>query len=67
MNTSTKDQMQTGAAIWRQEDTSAECVATAGAQMIEGNSLVLMQGNCSSILNISLEFCNLIDTYNPDL
>jgi hypothetical protein len=40
MNTSTKDQMQTEAAIRRQEDTSGKCVATGGAQMIEGNSLV---------------------------
>jgi hypothetical protein len=36
----TKDQMQTGAVIRRQEDTSDECVATGGVQMIEGNSLV---------------------------
>jgi hypothetical protein len=51
----------------RQEDTSDECVATGGAQMIEGNSLVLMQINFRSILNKSLEFWNLINTYNPDV
>jgi hypothetical protein len=67
MNTSTKAQMQTGAVIRRQEDTSDDCVATGGAQMIEGNSLVLMQVNCRNILNTSLEFLNLIDTYNPDV
>jgi hypothetical protein len=67
MNMSTKDQMQTGAAIRRQEDTSYECVVTGGAQMIEGNSLVLMQVNCKSILNKSLEYWNFIDTYNPDV
>jgi hypothetical protein len=57
---STKDQVQTGAVIRRQKDTSDECVATGGAQMIVGNSLVLMQVNCRSILNKSLEFWNLI-------
>jgi hypothetical protein len=67
MNMSTKDQVQTGAVIRRQEDTSDDYVATGGAQMIEGNSLVLMQVNCRSILNKSLEFWNLIDTYNPDV
>jgi hypothetical protein len=36
-----------------------------GAQMIEDISLVLMQVNCKIILNKSLEFWNLIDTYNP--
>jgi hypothetical protein len=50
---STKDQAQTGAVIRRQEDTSDECVGTGGAQMIEGNSLVLIQVNCRSILNKS--------------
>jgi hypothetical protein len=67
MNTSTKDQMQTGAAIRRQEDTSDECVTTGGAQMKEGNSLVLLQVNCRSILNKSIEFWNLIYTYNPEV
>jgi hypothetical protein len=42
-------------------------VATGGAQMIEGNSLVLMPVNCRSILNNSFEFWNLIDTSNPDV
>jgi hypothetical protein len=51
MNMSTKDQVQTGAVIRRQEDTSDDCVATGVAQMIEGNSLVLMQVNYRIILN----------------
>jgi hypothetical protein len=66
MNMSTMDQMQTGAAI-RRHDTSDEYVATGGAQMIEDKSLDLMQINCRSILNKSLEFWNLIDTYNLDV
>jgi hypothetical protein len=51
MNMSTTDQVQTGTVIRRQEDTSDDCVATGGAQMIEGNSLVWMQVNCRSSLN----------------
>jgi hypothetical protein len=43
---------------------SDECETTGAAQKIEGNSLVLLQVNCRSILNKSLEFWNLIDTYN---
>jgi hypothetical protein len=38
-------------------------VATGGAQVIEGNSLILMQVHCRSILNKSLQFWNLIDIY----
>jgi hypothetical protein len=67
MNMSTGDQVQTGAVIRRQKDTSDKCVTNGGVQMIEGNSLVLMQVNCRSVLNKSLEFWNLIDTYNPDV
>ena len=33
----------------------------------EGKSLVLLQVNCRSIYNKALEFCNLVDTYNPDI
>jgi hypothetical protein len=49
------------------EVTSDEWVATRGAQRIEGNSLVSLQVNCRSILNKSLDFWNLVDTYNPDI
>jgi hypothetical protein len=31
------------------------------------NSLVLLQVNCRSILNKSLGFWNLVDSYNPDI
>jgi hypothetical protein len=44
--------------------TSDEWVATIGAQKIEGNTLVSLQVNCRSILNKSLDFWNLVDTYN---
>jgi hypothetical protein len=66
------------AAIWREEArtnqtrrkteevTSDEWVTTRGAQRIGGNSLVLRQVNCRSILSKSLEFWNLVDTCNPD-
>jgi hypothetical protein len=47
--------------------TSDEWVVTRGAQRIEGNSLVLLQANCRSILNKSLDFWNLVDIYNPDV
>jgi hypothetical protein len=47
--------------------TSYEWVATSEAQKIEDNSLVLLQVNCRSILNKSLDFWNLVDTYNPDV
>jgi hypothetical protein len=50
MNMSTKDQVQTGAVIRRQEDASNDCVFIGGAQKIEGNSLVLTQVNRRIIL-----------------
>jgi hypothetical protein len=49
------------------EVISDECETTGGAQKIEGNSLVLLQVNCRSILNKSSEFWNLLETYNPDV
>jgi len=44
-----------------------ERVATAGSQQVEDKPLVLLQVNCRSILNKTLEFWNLVDTYNPDV
>jgi hypothetical protein len=38
-----------------------------GAQRTEGNSLVLLQVHCRSILNKYSDFWNLVDTYNPDV
>jgi len=35
--------------------------------MIEGKPLVLLQINCRSIHNKTLDFWNLIDTCNPDV
>jgi len=37
------------------------------AHISEGKQLVLLQVNCRSICNKTLEFWNLIDTYNPDV
>jgi len=42
------------------------CCSGRGAQD-EGKPLVLLQLNCRTICNKILEFCNLIDTYNPDV
>jgi hypothetical protein len=47
--------------------SSEECVLTGGSKQIEGKPLVLLQVNCRSILNKILEFCNFIDTYNPEV
>jgi len=44
-----------------------ERVVTAGAQQIEDKPLVLPQVNCRSVRNKTLEFWNLVDTYNPDV
>jgi hypothetical protein len=46
---------------------SDEWVATRGAEMIEGNLLVLLQVNCRSVLSIFLNFWNSVDIYNPDV
>jgi len=35
--------------------------------MIDGKPLVLLQVNCRSIHKKTLDFWNLIDTYNPDV
>jgi hypothetical protein len=50
-----------------EEVTRDKRVVSGGAQKIEGKSLVLMQVNCRSILNTSLDFWNLIVTHNPDV
>lgn len=42
-----------------------ECVATRGIQWIEGKSRFFLQVNWS-IFNKTLEFWNLVDTYNSD-
>jgi hypothetical protein len=44
-----------------------ECSAARVAPIMEGKRLVLLQVNCRSIYNKTLDFWNLIDTYNPDV
>ena len=39
----------------------------ASGHRTEGKPLILLQVNCRSICNKILEFCNAIDTYNPDV
>jgi hypothetical protein len=50
-----------------EEVTSDEWVATRDGQKTEGNSVVLLQVNCRSILNKSFDFWNLVDTKNPNV
>jgi hypothetical protein len=47
--------------------TSDEWLAPREAKRINCNLLVLLQVNCRSILNRSLDFWNLIDICNPDI
>jgi hypothetical protein len=61
-----REEAKTYQAEKAEEVTSAEWVSMRGAQVTESNSLVLLQVNCMSILNKSLSFWNLVDTYNPD-
>jgi hypothetical protein len=42
-------------------------VDMASTYRTEGKSLVVLQVNCRSIYNKTLEFWNLVDTYNPDV
>jgi hypothetical protein len=42
-------------------------VAEASAYRIEVKSLVMLRVNCRNVYNKALEFCNLVDTYNPDV
>jgi len=50
------------------EDEKKEgCLVARVAPIIEGKPLVLLQVNCRSIYNKTLDFWNLIDTYNPDV
>jgi len=50
-----------------EDETKEECSAATMVPMIEGKPLVLLQVNCRSIYNKTLDFWNLIDTYNPDV
>jgi hypothetical protein len=42
-------------------------VDMASAYRAEGKLLVVLQANCRSIYNKTVEFWNLVDTYNPDV
>ena len=66
--TSEKMEVTMNLALRESESVSGEeRVATVGAQQIEDKPLVLIQINCRSILNKTLEFWNLVDTYNTDV
>jgi len=47
-----------------EDETKEECLEAAVAPMIKGKPLTLLQVNCRSIHNKSLDFWNVIDTYN---
>jgi hypothetical protein len=49
----------------RKTETATRKERAAVTHKIEGKSLVVMQVNCRSIYNMSLDFWNLIDTYDP--
>jgi hypothetical protein len=61
--------METTNTVRRETDveTKEECLAATVAPKTEGKPLVLLQVNCRSIYNKTLDFWNLIDTYNPDV
>ena len=50
-----------------EDETKEECLVATVAPMIESKPLVLLQVNCRIIYNKTLDFWNLIDTYNPDV
>jgi len=47
-----------------EDETKEECLAEPET---EGKPLVLLQVNCRSIYNKTLDFWNFSDTYNPDV
>jgi hypothetical protein len=51
----------------REEKAGDKHVPATEGLISEGTPLVLLQVNCRSICNKTLEFWNLIDTYNPDV
>jgi len=50
-----------------EDKAEEECVAATVGHISGGKPLVLLQVNCRSICNKTLEFWNLNDTYNPDV
>jgi hypothetical protein len=47
--------------------SSDERVGWVGSPQTEGKALALLQVNCGSIYNKTLEFWNLVYTYNSDI
>jgi hypothetical protein len=47
-----------------EDETKEECSAATVGPKNEGKLLVLLQVNCRNIHNKTLDFWNLIDTYN---
>jgi len=50
-----------------EDETKKERKAATVAPKTERKPLVLLQVNCSSTYNKTLDFWNLIDIYNPDV
>jgi hypothetical protein len=50
-----------------EDETKEECSAVTVAPMLEAKPSVLLQVNCRSICNKTLDFWNLTDTYNLDV
>ena len=44
-----------------------KAIAGTSAYRTEGKSLVVLQVNCRSVYNKSIELWNLVDTYSPDV
>ena len=66
--TDESDKVMTNPARREIEDVTREkCVVATVEHMIKGKSYVLLQVNCRSICNKTVDFWNLIDTYNPDI
>ena len=50
-----------------EDETKEGCLAAKVAPKTESKPLVLLQVNCRSVYNKTLDFWNLTDTYNPDV
>jgi hypothetical protein len=62
--TAESDRVTTNPARRKTEDeTKEECLTKTVAPITEGKPLVLLQVNCRSIYNKTLDFWNLTDTY----
>jgi hypothetical protein len=50
-----------------EDEAKEECLVATVAPKTDGKLLVLLQVNCRSIYNKTLDFWNLINTYKPDV